>query len=161
MKGYLSYVGSLIIRKPDKDNVLSYKKEKRIANAEVLVADVSKAASKTPDKVGRLPAGERRRPKTYGSTRFQRMEAIKQEHPGCKIAVVRVDTDGRFGHQGQWFRLLDGATGYAPRQTGQGLYYPMDQVYVVDAVGSGDALFYDQALYPIDGAHVVCEGPAL
>lgn len=100
---------------------------------------------------------EKERPNRHAETRFQRLQKIRTEYPGCFIHVAAVDTDNRFCHGGQVYCISAEAGQYAPRQTREGELYDMDRVLVVEHEGK-PALFLDQSAYAIAPEHVrLCE----
>lgn len=125
----MSYIASLCIRKPASHNVLSYKKRKRIEANEVLVADVSKSAAKGNRSASRLSREMKGR---FPPTRFERMAALKRRHSPREVSIARVDVQGGFTCSHGRFRISPDAGQYLPQQTEQGLFYPMDQVVIMD-----------------------------
>ena len=93
---------------------------------------------------------EKERPNRHAETRFQRLQKIRTEYPGCFIHVAAVDTDNRFCHGGQVYCISAEAGQYAPRQTREGELYDMDRVLVVEHEGKPGA---------VSGSIRICDCP--
>nr|DAW90183.1 MAG TPA: hypothetical protein [Bacteriophage sp.] len=101
---------------------------------------------------------ERKKQKKRGSaTRFQRLQSIRERHPGCIIHIVSVDTDNCFVFGGRRFCISEQAVQYAPRQTREGELYDMDRVLIVES-GGKPVMFLDQSACLLDTEYVqLCE----
>lgn len=80
------------------------------------------------------------------TTRFERLEAIRHSFPGCSFNGCRVDTDGRFEHNGAVYQLDSTEGKYASHKTRYGDQYDMDRISVID-VPDGSVHFADQDGY--------------
>lgn len=86
-------------------------------------------------------------PKSRASTRFERLEAIRKNHPGCQLMTCRVDVDGSFECRGRMFRVDSNQGKYAPHKTRYGDQYDMDRIIGI-CCPDGRICFADQDGYP-------------
>lgn len=82
--------------------------------------------------------------KEWPPTKFDKIERVKRELPGCTISTYPVDTENIFEHGGVEYQISDDVTQYQPRKTREGLQYDMDRVMVVETE-DGELRFYDQS----------------
>lgn len=145
VKNYLSYVGSLMIRKPDEHNVVSDRKQRKIKGMEITTDEIDKP------KIKATPAPGKR--KTVKSTKTSRLDDWRRKYPNADFTVCRVDTDGCFICNGFGFAVSTEVTGYTGVAVDGGeVYYPMDQVIVID--GDGMRIYLDQNAEQIKDEYV-------
>lgn len=141
-KDYLDYVATLMIRRPDKHNVLSPVKQTNIKKMEISIISLDHL----PQRI--TPADKKIiRRKAKRKTRIEHMEKIKKAHPGCKISFCSVDTANHFTYRGIEYAIDQAATAYRGIETKEGTFYPMTQIMIVD---DGKLFFFDERLSPVD-----------
>lgn len=137
-KGYLSYVGSLMIRDPISYNVKSDRSLERVAQREILVDDVDNVTSINPVQNTKTK-------KKHEKTRFEKINPLITRH-GSKLVRCKVDTKSDFVLNGIKYHVSDNRyCGVESR--GMKIYYPMDIIYCVDEEIKE---FYTQEIDPID-----------
>lgn len=146
-KGYLDYVGSLMIRQPDKHNVVDPRKMRKIHSIELTGDGAAEIAREM------RPVRSRVKPKPKVQTRSDRIEQIHKKHPGCAITICSVDTEGWFTYASRGLLISSELDTYAPKPTDKDVVYDMDRIMVVE--DRNGLFFYDQNAYPIDDAYVL------
>lgn len=86
-------------------------------------------------------------------TRFDRLEAIRRDHPGCEMQGCRVDVDGVFFFREARYQINAECARYASKKTRYGDQYDMDYV-IAAALPNGVVLFADQDGCTIDYAMI-------
>lgn len=148
-KGYLDYIGSLMIRQPDTHNVVDPRKMRKIHTIELTGEGAAEIAREM------RPVRSRAKPKRKKQMRCERIDQIHKKYPGCKITICGVDTEGWFTYKGMELLLSGKLETYAPKNAGNDVLYDMDRVMVVE--NSKGLFFYDQDANPIDAAYVLAE----
>ena len=171
MKRLLDRCGTLLLRDvpPDERDTLTSYKEMVVGSREINVSDCPEAIAEmlesgcvrlnrlTPDdrlryelltdKLDeRIGAQKKKVARARPSTRFERLEAIRNAFQGCTIHGCRVDTDGCFEHNGAVYQVDSTEGKYAPHKTRYGDQYDMDRIIVID-VPDGSVHFADQDGY--------------
>lgn len=171
MKRLLDRCGTLLLRDvpPDERDTLTSYKEMVVGSREINVSDCPEAIAEmlesgcvrlnrmTPDDRLRYElltdkldehTGAQKKKKTRARpmTRYERLEAIRQSFPGCRLSGCRVDTDGCFEHNGAAYQVDSTEGKYAPHKTRYGDQYDMDRIIVID-VPDGSVHFADQDGY--------------
>lgn len=103
------------------------------------------------------PYKKEKPPKKWPPTKFDKIERVKRELPGCKISTYPVDTENIFEHDGIEYQISDDVTQYQPHRTREGMQFDMDRVMVVET-DDGMIRFYDQAFDRIADEDVVVIG---
>lgn len=147
-KNYLSYVASLMLREPDRHNVLSAEKIRSIQSIEIPVSQISggNMENQTPmDMQGQKTKNKIQRKET----RFDRLMKIHREFPDGIFTACAVDTENKFIYREKAYEIDKSVEAYLPETTKDGeLYYAMDSILVLD---DGKILrYYDQDARPID-----------
>lgn len=146
-KGYIDYIASLMIRQPDKHNVIDPRKMRKIQSRELTgdgAADIAREMR---------PVKSKAKPKTRPETRTMRIDKIHKQYPGCKITICSVDTEGWFEFNGVALLLSPELDCYAPKPTKDDVVYDMDRVMVVEY--KNGLHFYDQNAYEIESTYVL------
>ena len=147
IKGYLTYVGYLLIENPDSYGVLSMNKIRNIRNHELTNEDldnpcpVSAIAEKT---------NERKRKRTW----FEKYEEISW---GKLSDNIRVDTEGCFEYDGTKFKVVDMRYAGIKAAGWDCPYYQFDRIWVWTDTDKSAIRFYDQNLDPIPDEHIFAE----
>lgn len=81
------------------------------------------------------------------SLRKQRINQIRQDHPGSVFHFCRIDTENCFTFHDTVYRVSESIAAYLPTQTKHGLHYDMDEVVV--AAHEDGLSFYDATFVPI------------
>lgn len=105
---------------------------------ERLEVEANKRAGKTKPKK-----------KQKKETRYQKIEKIKKDNPGCKIFFATVDTNNEFEFLSGKYAISPSVKGYQPKQVGCDLLYDMDKIVVVYSEDNRK-FYYDQELFSID-----------
>ena len=147
-KNYLSYVASLMLREPDRHNVLSAEKIRSIQSIEIPVSQISggNMENQTPmDMQGQKTKNKIQRKET----RFDRLMKIHRGCPDGIFTACAVDTENKFIYREKAYEIDKSVEAYLPETTKDGeLYYAMDSILVLD---DGKILrYYDQDARPID-----------
>lgn len=88
------------------------------------------------------------KPKKRPPTRFEKIERIKRDCPGCKLHTIAIDTENIFEFEGVEYQLSDSVEQYQPRKTREGILFDMDRVVLLrDDLGR--LRVFDQAIQPI------------
>lgn len=145
IKGYIDYVGSLMIRSPDLHGVLSKKKVAGINANEFTAGAIDDGAS-----VQWMSTREdRRKKKVSKETRFAKLSRISNNPSVAAFFWAPVDTFGDVCVLDKVFHVMDKR--YDGRRTTgwDGLYYEFDRVLVMKMT-SGEIQFRDQNVDQID-----------
>lgn len=145
-KGYLDYVASLMIRRPDSHNVIDPRKMRKIHSIELTGDGTAELAKEM------RPVRSRAKPKLKVQTRSDRIDQIHRKYPGCRITICTVDTDGWFRYGDDSYLLSAELDCYAPKHIKDDVIYDMDRVVVVE--DKNGLHFYDQDAYPIEDGYV-------
>ncbi len=131
-KDYLSYVGTLMIRKPSEHGILSDNALDRIHMREVSVVSVDQLPDKT-NAPSKMPKSQ------LGTTVFAKIEALKKRHPESRLVWAQMDTDCVVTHAGNSYQFDEAI--YAPvKKRGFGDHYSFDRVLILD---SSELMFFD------------------
>lgn len=143
VKDYLDYIGTLMIRRPDKHNVLSPVKQTGIKKMEVSIISLDHL----PQRI--TPADKKiLRKKAKRKTRMERMNKIKKAHPDGEISFCNVDTENHFTYRGIEYVINQAATAYRGIETKEGTFYPITKIMVVST--GKDLSFFDENLDRVD-----------
>lgn len=135
-----------MIRRPDDFNIVSGRKQRKIRGMEITTDTIDKP------KIKATPAPSNRKKKKI-DTRGKRLDDWVKKYPNADIWYCRVDIDSEFEYFGRRFRLDDTLSEYAGIAVGKDdVFYPMDQVIVVDT-GNG-LVFLNQSAELIDREQV-------
>lgn len=145
-KGYLDYIGSLMIRQPDSHNVLDPRKMRKVHTVELTGDGAASIAREM------RPVKSKAKPKKKTQTRSDRIDQIKKRYPDCRISICKVDTDGDFVYGDIHLRVSLELETYAPKPAGDEAIYDMDRVIVVSH--KDGICFYDQEANPIAGDYI-------
>lgn len=174
MKRLLDRCGTLLLRDvpPDERDTLTSYKEMVVGSREINVSDCPEAIAEMlesgcvqlnrlapddrlryellKDKLDeRMGAQKKKVARARTSTRFERLEAIRNAFHGCTFHGCRVDTDGCFEHNGAVYQVDSTEGKYAPHKTRYGDQYDMDRIIAID-VPDGSVHFADQDGYLMD-----------
>ncbi len=98
------------------------------------------------ERAGRNKKKVKRAPKQKRESRFERIECIRREYPGCKLSMpLPVDVEGVFIYDNVRYRIDERCEAYRPRKTRYGEQYDMDHVTVVETADK-QLRFYDQSI---------------
>lgn len=108
---------------------------------ELILEDVdSKAEIYTKKKPGKK--------KERAQTRFERIQSIRADYPGCEMTTCIVDTENFFECFGNTYQVDDAVKQYQPKRTREGMIFDMDRVIGVEAE-DGEIAFFDQDMFHI------------
>lgn len=147
VKGYLDYICSLMIRQPDKHNVIDPRKMRKIHTIELTGDGASELAREM------RPVRSKAKKKPRRETRTMRIDKIHRQMPGCEVCICSVDTEGWFEYKGKAFLISSELTCYAPKVVKGEELYDMDRVMVVEF--ENGLRFYDQNVFPIDSDFII------
>lgn len=181
VKRLLDRCGTLLLRdvpSDERDTLTSYK-EMVVGSREINVSDCPEAIVEMLESgsvsLNRLTNDDRlryelladrldahvsikkKKARIQPTTRFERLEAIRHSFPGCSFNGCRVDTDGRFEHNGTAYRIDSTEEKYAPHKTRYGDQYDMDRIIAID-VPDGSVHFADQDGYLLDDGMITVLG---
>ena len=149
MKRLLDRCGTLLLRDvpPGERGTLTSYKEMEVGRREINLSDCPEGLADMIESgdirlsdlskddraryellVEQLDEKPRKMEKERHTTRFDRLEAIRKAHPGCKMDVCRVDVDGRFACGGRRFQVDVAEGRYAAKKTRYGDQYDMDRI---------------------------------
>lgn len=94
---------------------------------------------------------EKKKPRP--STRFERLEAIRRQYPGCQMRLCQVDVNGDFEYENERYRVDSTRGKYAPHKTRYGDQYDMDRILLI-LLPDGGRAFADQDGYLLDAGMV-------
>lgn len=100
-----------------------------------------------------LKKPRKRKEKAHPSTRFERLQAIHKQYPGCQIRLCRVDVNGDFQYDNEQYCVDSTCGKYAPHKTRYGDQYDMDRILVI-LLPNGSKAFADQDGYLLDAGMV-------
>lgn len=103
------------------------------------------------EQLFRKPREKKENPRL--STRFERLEAIRKQYPGCQMQLCRVDVNGDFQYENEHYRMDSTHGKYAPHKTRYGDQYDMDRVLMI-LLPDGGRAFADQDGYLLAGEMV-------
>lgn len=173
VKSLLDRCGTLLLRDvpPGERNTLTSYKEMAVGSRELNLSDCPEVVAQMFEggeiDLSRLSADDRLRYRTLTervdarvgpplisrkkrqSTRFDRLEAIRRNHPGCKMESCRVDVDGAFSFDGRDYRVDSTRGKYAPHKTRYGDQYDMDRIIGIRCL-DGAVCFADQDGYEVE-----------
>lgn len=98
-------------------------------------------------KASKTQVGKRK--KEHLETRSQRIERVRQKHPGCTFDFCPVDTENGFTYRGDRYAIDKSVEDYLPIETKHGLWYGSDQVVIVTEP-DGTLFFYTQQFHRIN-----------
>ena len=93
------------------------------------------------EQMVRKPREKKEKPRP--STRFERLEAIRRQYPGCQMRLCQVDVNGDFQYENERYRVDSTRGKYAPHKTRYGDQYDMDRILLILLTDGGRA-FADQ-----------------
>ena len=147
VKGYLSYVGYMLIAQPDRHNVLSRNKIGYIRNRELTTDEIEKPHAPVKPLVGAAK-------KKWPMTAFEKYMSLVSRRPGNKLKWATVTTDGEFVFENTRYRVVDKR--YAGRKVVgiDGLQYDYDRVWILRNADEDTISFFDQRLEEIPPEHI-------
>ena len=86
--------------------------------------------------------------KERAQTRFDRIQNIRADYPGCEMTTCIVDTENFFECFGNTYQVDDAVKQYQPKRTREGMIFDMDRVIGVEAE-DGEIAFFDQDMFHI------------
>ena len=86
---------------------------------------------------------QERKPTFSKEPRFDRLQRIHKQNPGCDLCICRVDTEGDFVYENKNYRVDSTQGKYAPHPTRYGDQYDMDRIIVIH-LPDGSLQFADQ-----------------
>lgn len=148
VKAYLTYIGYLLIEKPDSHGVLSMKKIRAIRNNELTNRDMDNPSPASPIAVNN------RRGKV--KTRFEKYTDITSGN--TKLSCAAVDTEGCFVYDDEIYKVVDSKYAGQKAAGWDCPYYQFDRIWIGD---DGILSFYDQNLDPIPDEHIFMKTDAV
>ena len=103
------------------------------------------------EQMVRKPREKKEKPRP--STRFERLEAIRRQYPGCQMRLCQVDVNGDFQYENERYRVDSTCGKYAPHKTRYGDQYDMDRILLI-LLPDGGRAFADQDGYLLDAGMV-------
>ena len=131
-------------RRAKKDNGEEQKKLEMYMDDAARKFDEAKAARMKNQPV-------RKKPKAFGPTRRQKIEAARKQYAIVSFETVVVDTDNVFCIGGQYFQIPFGNMKYAGKTLQDGdVIYDMDHI-LCGRTEAGKTVFFDMDIEPVDG----------
>lgn len=107
-------------------------------------------------KAARMKQPPRRKPKTFGPTRRQKIEAVRKQYAVASFESVIVNTDNVFCFGGHYFQIPLSGTKYDGKALPDGdVIYDMDHI-LCGLTEAGETVFFDMNIEPVAG--IVCIG---
>ena len=89
--------------------------------------------------------GPKKRKPAAEETRSQRIDRIREAHPGCSFHFCRVDTENVFTFEDTMYEIDEAVAAYSPTQTRHGLLYDTDEIMIVRDTDGGLHYYTPQA----------------